>query len=48
MRFHDEFGERWAVDHADAWEEISQFVGADAIRRRLSNEPAVKPKADNP
>ncbi|WP_347976177.1 hypothetical protein [Microbacterium sp. ProA8] len=41
VRFHDEFGRRWAVEDADAWEEISPFVGADAIRRRLSRERAV-------
>jgi hypothetical protein len=41
VRFHDEFGEQWAVEDADAWEEISPFVGAEAIRRRLSSEGAV-------
>lgn len=38
VRFHDEFGEQWAVEDADAWDEISPFVGADAIRRRLSTK----------
>jgi hypothetical protein len=38
VRFHDEFGERWAVEDADAWAEISQFVVADTIRRRLVNK----------
>lgn len=37
VRFHDKFGEPWAVDDADAWKDISQFVGADTIRRRLSS-----------
>jgi len=40
VRFHDEFGEKWAVEDADAWKEIGPFVGADAIRRRLSNKRA--------
>ena len=38
VRFHDEFGEQWAVEDADAWDEISSFIGADAIRSRLAGE----------
>lgn len=41
VRFHDEFGKPWGVEDADAWEEISPFVGADAIRRRLSSKRTI-------
>lgn len=44
VRFHDEFGARWAVEDADAWKEIGPFVGADAIRRRLASERTVAPE----
>lgn len=47
VRFHDEFGQRWSVEDADAWEEISRFVGADAIRRRLSSQRSVAQPMDD-
>ena len=40
VRFHDEFCEQWDVEDADAWDEVSPFVGADAIRRRLVSKRA--------
>jgi len=42
VRFHDEFCAQWDVEDADAWEEISPFVGADAIRRRLSSSEQLR------
>lgn len=45
VRFHDEFGGRWAVEDVDAWAEVSVFVGADAIRSRLGSKRAIKQSA---